>query len=151
MGNTTLYAASCHPLHTLKAIPIGELTRAKENYSTQESFKLETYNICNPLKKRRYPFWMLNITLDGVAKLNIEQFLSDKKDKTTVNTLTQPMVFSTSYSMQYGRVTNIIHKYLPILHTDPGFLNSGHRCVAGRAATLGNIMLNGHEGQRCLG
>lgn len=39
--NTILSARSCHPLHTVKAIPIGELTSTKRNSSTMSNFTLE--------------------------------------------------------------------------------------------------------------
>lgn len=51
VAGNTLLAGSCHPLHTLKAIPaIGELVRSKWNCSDNGVFHIEFQNICKRLK-----------------------------------------------------------------------------------------------------
>lgn len=80
-GNTTLNASSCHPLHTVKAVPMGELTRVKRNCSSVESFEDERMNVCNKLKERGYPQWMLNRATNCVAHTDRKHLLRDKPHK----------------------------------------------------------------------
>lgn len=54
-----------------------------------------------------------------------------------------PTVFSTPYSRQYGKICNIIKKYMPILLYDPSLekvMKGGYRCVARKAPTLGKTV-----------
>lgn len=55
-----LHFRSHHPRHTLKAIPVGELTRAKRNCSSDENYIREANRICTSLKSRGYPDWVLH-------------------------------------------------------------------------------------------
>lgn len=76
-SNVILRANSCHPSHMIKAIPVCELTRAKRNCSTTDSFAQEAKNKKNRLKARGYPNLMLqhaevresNMSRDKLLKL----------------------------------------------------------------------------------
>lgn len=57
-GNTIVSANSCHPLQTIKAIPCGELTRAKRNCSVTSELDLEMNTVW--LKTWGYATWMLD-------------------------------------------------------------------------------------------
>lgn len=69
-GNTILSANSCHPIHTIKAISIGEFVRAKCYCSTEMGFSIEKNNICDRLHHRKYPQWMLNRAINKVDNLS---------------------------------------------------------------------------------
>lgn len=48
-GNTILKATTCHPVHTLKGIPVGEMTRAKRNCSSHIAYLTEEHGICETI------------------------------------------------------------------------------------------------------
>lgn len=55
---------------------------------------------------------------------------------------TKAIVFSTPFSPQYGKIINIVKKYLPMLHTDDTMsqvLEHPVKFVARRAGTIRNI------------
>lgn len=106
-GNTTLHAVSCHPIHNIKAVLICELTRTRCNCSTEETFNLEKNIVCERLKKRRYQRWMLKQAVDRISNINRDSLLSNvsrKKKHTSSNRSSQPLVFSTPYSLPYNKV-----------------------------------------------
>lgn len=57
-GNTIVSAKSCHPLQTIKAIPCGEMTRAKINCSVTSELEMNT--VCDRLKTWGCATWMLD-------------------------------------------------------------------------------------------
>lgn len=141
-GNTTLHAASCHPLHTVRSIPIGELVRAKRNCSNDELYHKECDNIMDRLTQRHYPSWMLNRAKDRVNNTMRASLLETRipHPKKSMSTTT---IFSTPFSRQFRQISNIIHKHIPMLHADPGFsriLTKGYKCVSKKAANLGNLL-----------
>lgn len=71
-SNTIMLAGSCHRIHTIKAIPVGELIRAKRNCSTTSEFALEANNIYGRLQQRVYPPWMLDRALEKVIRISLE-------------------------------------------------------------------------------
>lgn len=142
-GNTTLHAASCHPLHTVQAIPMGELVRAKRNCSSATAFDIEKQTVCKRLKERQYPPWMLGRATEKIAHVDRESLLGNNTHKPLSHISDGFSIFSTPYSLQFKQISDIIHKYIPVLYTDPGFsevIQKGYKCVSKKAITLGNIL-----------
>lgn len=52
-SNSILHANSCHPVHTKRNIPVGEMLRSKRNCSDQMQYLKEENDIHDRLKKRR--------------------------------------------------------------------------------------------------
>lgn len=105
-------------MHTLKAIPIGELVRSKRNCSDSGVFQMEVQNICERLTQRKYPKWMFNRATEKVATMPREQLLKDKtmsgiSNKSLKNKVS---VFSTPYGVEFKHISSIINKYIPVLH-----------------------------------
>lgn len=148
-GNTLLSAKSCHPIHPLKAIPICELVRSKRNCSDSIVFHNETNNIFDGLAKRNYSNWMLNRSMDRVKAILREVLLQDKnkiddeRGRSNMRTNKRNSVFSTPYTVEFKSISNIINKYIPVLHADPELqqvLNDGIKVVVKKAPTLSNIL-----------
>lgn len=59
-GNTILPAKSCHPMHTIKSVPIGEMMRAKRNCTAEIKWNDEINKVRNRLTARGYEPWILN-------------------------------------------------------------------------------------------
>lgn len=53
-GNATLYATSCHPFHTIRAIPVDKLIRAYRNCLQYTVFFEEYSNISSRLAQHGY-------------------------------------------------------------------------------------------------
>lgn len=53
-GNTTLFATSCHPYHTINAIPYAEFISARRNCSTESAFEQECQVISQRLLEIGY-------------------------------------------------------------------------------------------------
>lgn len=92
-GNKILSANLCHPLHTIKATPIGELVSTKRNCSTESSFSIEKNNICNRLWYRKYPKWMLDRTMNKADYISRDHLLKNKGNSPLERKC--PVVFST--------------------------------------------------------
>lgn len=136
--NTILSARSCHPPHTIRAIPIGELTRAKRNCSSIEGYTEERNKVCERLKDRDYPDWILKRAQDRVDHVDRSSLLNTVTNRKGNRSR---VVFSTPYSTDYTNICKIIKKHLPVLTSDPVIsevLSDGLQCVARRATTLGN-------------
>lgn len=139
-GNTILNADSNHPQHTLNAIPVGEYLRLKRACSNQTTFNTETESLDNRLHQRGYRNWQVNRAKTNIKHRTRESLLQDKGDKTGAADIP---TFSTSYSVDFNHIRNILLKYLPILNRDDKLkelLNNGCRCVAKRGTSLGNIL-----------
>lgn len=63
---------SCHPLHTLKAILVGELVRVKRNCSVESQVVSETEKVCDRLRQRGYAPWILNQAKQRVNAISRE-------------------------------------------------------------------------------
>lgn len=140
--NTILSARSCHPSHTVRAILVFELTHAKRNCATTDAFLAEQSAVCQRLKIRNYPEWMLRRAEQKVSCVSRDALLKDKYVNKAIDHQTFT-VFSTSYSKNYNNICGIINTHLPILKADPAVrkvLADGFKCVAKRAPTLGNSL-----------
>lgn len=138
-GNNILHAESCHPRHVVNNIPTGELIRARRNCSQPAAFEKESKRIINRLLCRKYPAWTLKRASNIADKKDREVLLKYNKKPSTPKKVDSPLVFSTTYSMEYDRICTIVKKHLPLIHLDPDLsntLSAGFRCVARRAPTL---------------
>lgn len=94
--------------------------------------------------KKGYPKKILDKAIQKVASIPRESLLlytnrQQLKDQQESAQLT----FSTQYSPQFGSITKIIDKYLPMLSSDDNLrsvLNNRVRYVSKRASTLGSIV-----------
>lgn len=139
-GNTILHYNSSHPKHTLKAIPVGELTRAKRNCTDPAQYEIEETQICSRLSTRGYPSWVLNQAKNIVSKKNRKDLLSRSITKTNTSENTFIVL---EYSDQYQSIRNIINKYIPILYEDEiteQILRKGYKIVSRKPISLGNIL-----------
>lgn len=149
--NTILMANSCHPKHVTKNLPIGELIRVKRNCTLPEVFLEEQDNTFSRLRERAYPPWALDCARTKVRGID-RMTLLDSSHKSSKNksgrralrdTNKNPVTFSTIYSPQYRKITNIIKKHLPLLRGNRKMctiLDTGIRYVSRRAPTLGSII-----------
>lgn len=86
-SNTILYSISllllsvdsCHPIHTIKAIPITELIIAKRNCSLTSEFVAETTGIYNRFKQWKYFMWMWDRELKKVINIPKNKLLAEKR------------------------------------------------------------------------
>lgn len=106
-GNTTLHAAFCHPLHTVKAVPMGELVSVKRNCSTSKSFNIEQATECRCFWECRYSPWMLNRATNKIAHVNRNSFLLNPPHRSHSSVSSQSFVFSTPYSLQFKQVADM--------------------------------------------
>lgn len=84
-GNTILHFNSQHPKHTLKAIPVGVLTHAKQNISSRQAFEKESNRICHSLKAWGYPDAVLQ-RAEGIVNNKIQDnLLSVKCDEGSID------------------------------------------------------------------
>lgn len=77
---------------------------------------------------------MLNRAITRVDSTNRDNLLLDKPHDTSTVHQDQPLVFSRPCSLQYHKVVDIVRKYLPDLHSDPGYSEML------QALSLGNIL-----------
>lgn len=138
-----MHARSCHPFHTVKGIPVGEMLRSRRNCSSTTDFYKELGEIRNRLEVRKYPNWVLD-RAENISKDRSRNVLLDGKGRKQIGFKTSaPITFVTNYSSQYNAVKRIIEKNLPILASDPSLRTvsqNGYRCVSRKASTLGQIL-----------
>lgn len=141
-GNTILHYGSCHPKHIRKNIPYGNYVRAVKNCSEPNHFLLEADKFTHRLKSRGSPKWVLSNALDRAASKERSDLLKNKtKNEISIKT---PVTFSTTYSVEYKKICELVKKHIPILQYDPSLSKAfaaGYRCVARRAPTIGQDLL----------
>lgn len=147
----------------LRAVPVGEFVRAKQNCSNNESFLYECKVVTAKLKDCGYKQWHIDraMLLASVKERSHLLKCSRKKCKSKnennnnlnkpgcVNSLcaeveaSNPTTFVTTFSQEFNSVKKIISKYLPVLHEDPGLapiLSAGCRLSSRHSQTLSNIL-----------
>lgn len=97
MDNTTLRVNLCHPLHTLKAIPINKLNRAKRKSSTSVFFEQKYKAVCVRLGEHKYPFWMFKGAALRMSSVIRDQLLISNKTKKYAGTKPHLVVFFNVY------------------------------------------------------
>lgn len=125
-GNTILRANSCHSKHTIRDIPVGELTRMKRNCSLPEDFSCQAGD---HLHQWGYPVWILNRALRRVQSVPRFKLLSNNMKTRKTDNSKIPMTFSTTFNAQYGSISKIIEKYLPMFYSDPACLWSSNKAI----------------------
>lgn len=93
VGNYILCGRSCHPAHTVKNIPVGEMICAQSNCALDSDFSAEADNITNRLRCRQYSKWSLCRARKKAAKKNREQLWKGNKKETSSS------VFSTNFML----------------------------------------------------
>lgn len=137
-GNTIVSAKSCHPLQTIKAIPCGEMTRAKINCSVTSELEMNT--VCDRLKTWGCATWMLDQAKSRVRSTPREQLLLESETIGCKQNRQQCMVLSTPFSSEFKYILDIILRYLPYLDLDPAFseiLKGGCKIVAQKGNYFG--------------
>lgn len=84
-GNVILRENSCHPSHTIRAIPVGELTRAKRNCYLSHDFSHEAETVCDHLRHRGYPDWMLKLAEHRVANTSRQTLLKQRISRSNID------------------------------------------------------------------
>lgn len=124
----TLSGDSCHPNHTIKAIPVCEFIIAKRNCSKPAIFQSETDAVCERLKCRGYSNWMLTRAKQRVSNIPRTNLLHSKFSNKNVSGVTNvsekpyrtsSVTFSTTFSTQFRKISDIIKKnaFLSSIHT----------------------------------
>lgn len=146
--NSILHAGSCHPFHTKKSIPVGELLRSKRNCSTELQYQKEKDDICNRLKQRGYSNEILDRATEIADTRDRQTLLKYEHKKTMTNkndkklSYNKPM-FITTYSTEFTKIRQIINKYIPILKQDTNLhhvLMDGVKSVTRKAPTLQTML-----------
>ncbi|KAM9311525.1 proteinase-activated receptor 3-like [Gastrophryne carolinensis] len=88
-GNMTLRAESCHPPHTIRAIPVGEMVRARRNCSEQEIFEEELDLISERLGQRGYSPALLTRARDIASARDRSTMLNKGKRKQDGNSMSE--------------------------------------------------------------
>ncbi|XP_056424913.1 extracellular calcium-sensing receptor-like [Hyla sarda] len=140
--NSILHASSCHPSHVTRNLPTGEMVRARRNCSADPDFRREICEISSRLQARGYQSRDIERGINIASNKNRALLISPSYNKTqgTQKTPDSPVVFCTKYSLEYKRICNIIHKYMPIVLCDPAFQGvfpTGYKCISRRAPTIG--------------
>lgn len=138
-GNTLLRANSCHPQHTILAVPKGEFIRAKRACTLNEDFDKEAITIRKRLMDRGYKNWIINKAEKEVRLKSRDSMLFESGTKKSDT----GFVFSTPYSSSFKDIKKLVHKNLPILHYDEKLskiLSKGVRVVSKRNKTVGNFI-----------
>ncbi|KAM9323956.1 cytochrome P450 2F2-like [Gastrophryne carolinensis] len=132
-GNMTLRADSCHPPHTIRAIPLGEMVRARRNCSEQAAFDMELDVISDRLLNRGYSPNVLEraknlasgrdrkhmLDKSMYANGNDHGKLKDKRHRDMAQKKNDKITLVTTYSEEFNKIKQIINKHLPILNCDP--------------------------------
>lgn len=113
-GNTVLKATSCHPIHTIKSVPVGELTQIKINCSNDLVYREEEEKARDRLRKRQYPEWMLNRASDFVKRKLLD--LLNYRSVANSSYADKP-TFVTSYSCEFKKIRGGYSK-IPISEQD---------------------------------
>lgn len=141
-GNTVLRANSNHPPHTIKAIPVGELIRAKRNCNTAHLFEQESSRLLSNFRARGYGDPLLNRARNKVQDRNRDSLLVTHVNVNKHMRSKQPCLIL-QYSPYFQAIKSIVLKYLPILHSDAilkNILSKGCKVVSRWAPTLGTFL-----------
>lgn len=143
------YSEQTHPKHTIKATPMCEMTRTNRNCSTSKGLSQKLDTIQKRHRCHGYPHWMLQSAQNKVSNIPRNRLLEPKKsDVDKMGILhngheNSPVTFSTTYSLQFRQISDIVKNHLSVLHSDPAFstvLNDGVRYVSKKAPTLPNLV-----------
>lgn len=124
VGNTILNAHSCHPRHTIDAIPIGEYIRTKRACTNPETYDTKI----KELKHR--------LTAQGYHKKHFHKATTKVADRS------REFPYFPDY-YYFANIRKIFFRYLPILNRDSkskSILEMGCKVVPKRGRTLGNIL-----------
>lgn len=135
--NTILPFNSQHLKHTLKSIPVGELTRVNGTVVPDRLMKI---CICHSLKARGYPDTVLQRAKRIVDNKTRDNLLSVKCGKGTIDS--RPILVL-DYNNQHTAIKNIVAKYIPILSEDETvgeILRNGYRVITKKSKSLGNMI-----------
>ncbi|XP_068098888.1 uncharacterized protein [Hyperolius riggenbachi] len=116
-GNSLLLASSCHPNHTLRAIPYGEMVRVARNCSDPDALEQELDLVERRLRERGYNKKLIDKARQQVVRRNRRDLLGVGAGRRTGQR--RNLTFTTPYSLEYNKVVSIVKKYLPVLHADP--------------------------------
>ena len=145
-GNALLRADSSHPPHTINSIPYGQFLRLKRLCTSPVDFTSEALEMAHRFKDRGYSATVVNNALRRVNAIPRDSLLDNRRSRSrspnSMNNETAP-IFSTSYSMEFYKIKQIIIKYLPVLYSDASYtsiLSKGIKTVSRRAPTLGGVL-----------
>lgn len=140
--NSILHTQSCHPFHTKRSIPVGELLRSKRNCSTELQFQIEQNDTCS-LRKRGYSSDVLDRATDLVSTRERNTLLKHESGNIVKNKKDKKSLFNTTYSKQFIKIRDIVNKFIPVLKQDTNLhdvLKDGIKSVTRKAPTLQTML-----------
>lgn len=78
--------------------------------------------------------------MEKLLRILRSKLIQEKCKNKCANKIQKTVVFSTTYSPQFNKVSSIIEKHLPILYTHENvknILGEGVKCICRRAPTIG--------------
>lgn len=117
-GNTLLRANSCHPQHTISAIPKWKLIPAKRACMTEKDFNTEMDTITKRLSQWGYSERTLKDAESSVRIMDRKELLFRDNAVMKKSMDIPSIVISTAFSSDFAELRKIIKKHLPALHFD---------------------------------
>lgn len=114
--NSVLHVSSAHPNHQIKAIPFGEMVRARRSCSCDDEFLKNLEEIKNRFQIRGYDKNTINSSLNRATKLDRAATLLDNpKKKSKQKDLIRPIM---SYGSNTGDLSRILKRHWYLLSGD---------------------------------
>lgn len=111
---------SCHPLHVVKNLPIGEYIRSRRAGTSTQDYSRECEIIDARLRKRGFSSKLLNRAkrIANSRSRHCLLFGQTKHSNPGTSTFSSAPTFVTGYSEEYNKITHIIvsmyHSYIKI-------------------------------------
>lgn len=118
--NTLLHAASFHPYHLKKSLPVSQLIRLKRICEIHDEYNENKEEMLNKFKERKYKEDWLRSAEAKVSSVNRDVYLTTKKSPK----LKPNLIFCTTFTPKTRTIKEIILKHWHILQNDPNLLGT---------------------------
>ena len=109
-----LLSSSCHPKHTIKAIPKGQFIRIRRICSSIDLYWKHANKYIDFFTNRGYNIQKLQSIAEEIAKVDRKEFFKDKS-KQTDKVSSIPKDLFTQYHPQISKLSFILNKHKGIL------------------------------------